>query len=47
MVFNNDEFKDIRDILDDLCKLEKTFLMYSFGIPMIVLLYPMITSLIY
>ncbi|CAD8165759.1 unnamed protein product [Paramecium octaurelia] len=50
MVFNNQnssEFMDIRDILNKLVKLEMKFCLYSFGLPLLLLTYPLLTALIY
>ncbi|CAD8098616.1 unnamed protein product [Paramecium sonneborni] len=50
MVFNNQnssEFMDIREILKKLVKLESKFCLYSFGLPLILITYPLITALLY
>lgn len=46
MVLRDDnEFKDIRDILDQLCEKENNFILLSYGIPILLILYPIITAI--
>jgi hypothetical protein len=44
---NDSEFKDIRDILDQLLSMENRFCLYSFGLPFILILYPLITAILF
>ncbi|CAD8068333.1 unnamed protein product [Paramecium primaurelia] len=44
---NSSEFIDIREILNKLVKLERKFCLYSFGLPLLLITYPLMTALIY